>query len=393
MVEEVVIMSAVRTPIGKFGRSFQNISAVQLGTLAAKAAIQRSGLTPDQLQQTIFGTVVQAGLGQNVARQVELNAGIPVTSTAMTINQVCGSSLKAIRLGQTAILMGDADAVLVGGTESMSQAPYLSSQTRWGHKFGDVTLTDGLSRDGLTDAFSQTPMGITAENVAAKYHVTRAEQDAFSLRSQQNAAAAQAENRFADEIVPVPVGDTLVTRDEAVRSTTSLAKLAALPPAFKPDGTVTAGNAAGLNDGAAAMVLMRKSAAEAAHLPYLATLTGFQEVGIDPAIMGYAPKMAIEQVLAKQDLAVSAIDRFELNEAFAAQSVAVTRDLALPTNKLNVNGGGIALGHPLGASGTRIVVTLLHELIHADLHRGLAAMCIGGGMGMALTLERPDHLV
>ena len=230
MVEEVVIMSAVRTPIGKFGRSFQNISAVQLGTLAAKAAIQRSGLTPDQLQQTIFGTVVQAGLGQNVARQVELNAGIPVTSTAMTINQVCGSSLKAIRLGQTAILMGDADAVLVGGTESMSQAPYLSSQTRWGHKFGDVTLTDGLSRDGLTDAFSQTPMGITAENVAAKYHVTRAEQDAFSLRSQQNAAAAQAENRFADEIVPVPVGDTLVTRDEAVRSTTSLAKLAALPP-------------------------------------------------------------------------------------------------------------------------------------------------------------------
>ncbi|HJE44479.1 acetyl-CoA C-acetyltransferase [Levilactobacillus namurensis] len=387
MVDEVVILSAVRTPIGKLGRALQSISAVQLGTLAAKAAIQRSGLTADQIQQTIFGTVVQAGLGQNVARQIELNAGLPVSSTAMTVNQVCGSSLKAIRLGQSAILMGDADAVLVGGAESMSQAPYLSPHTRFGHKFGDIQLVDGLSRDGLTDAFHGYPMGITAENVAATYHVTREEQDAFALASQQKAAVAQAEHRFADEIIPVPVGDTLVSRDEGVRPTTSLAKLAALPSAFKPDGTVTAGNSAGLNDGAAAMVLMRKSAAEAAHLPYLATLTGFQEVGIDPALMGYAPKEAIAQVLQKQQLAVSDIDRFELNEAFAAQSVAVTRDLQLPADKVNVNGGAIALGHPLGASGTRIVVTLLHELRRTGQHRGLAAMCIGGGMGMALTLE------
>ena len=267
MVDEVVILSAVRTPIGKLGRALQSVSAVQLGTLAAKAAIQRSGLAADQIQQTIFGTVVQAGLGQNVARQVELNAGLPVSSTAMTVNQVCGSSLKAIRLGQSAILMGDADAVLVGGAESMSQAPYLSPHTRFGHKFGDIQLVDGLSRDGLTDAFHGYPMGITAENVAATYHVTREEQDAFALVSQQKAAVAQAEHRFADEIIPVPVGDTLVSRDEGVRPTTSLAKLAALPSAFKPDGTVTAGNSAGLNDGAAAMVLMRKSAAEAAHLP------------------------------------------------------------------------------------------------------------------------------
>lgn len=390
MVDEVVILSAVRTPIGKFGRNFQNVSAVTLGTLAAQAAVKRSGLVPDQIQQAIFGTVLQAGLGQNVARQVALNAGMPVSSTAMTVNQVCGSSLKAIRLGQAAILMGDADAVLVGGTESMSQAPYLSRNTRWGHKFGDVQLTDSLSYDGLTDVFNQVPMGITAENVAARYRVTREEQDAFALRSQQKAAAAQAANRFDDEIVPVDLGDTLITRDEAVRPTTSLAKLAALPPAFKEAGTVTAGNAAGLNDGAAAMILMRKSAADAAHLSYLATLTGFKEVGIDPAIMGYAPKQAIEDVLAQQQLQVADIDRFELNEAFAAQSVAVARDLRLPTDKLNVNGGSIALGHPLGASGTRIVVTLLHEMIHANVHRGLASMCIGGGMGMALTIERPE---
>lgn len=389
MVDEVVIMSAVRTPIGKFGRSFQAVSAVTLGTIAAQAAIQRSGLTPEQIQQTIFGTVVQAGLGQNVARQVELHAGIPATSTAMTVNQVCGSSLKAIRLGQAAILMGDADAVLVGGTESMSQAPYLSAQTRWGHKLGDVSLTDSLSHDGLTDAFHHYPMGITAENVAARYHVSRADQDAFALASQHKAAQAQAANRFADEIVPVTVGDTVVAHDESVRSTTSLAKLAALPLAFQENGTVTAGNAAPLNDGAAAMVLMRKSAAEAAHLPYLATLTGFREVGIDPALMGYAPKLAIEQLLDQQHLTVTDLDRIELNEAFAAQSVAVARDLALPADRLNVNGGAIALGHPLGASGTRIVVTLLYELLHADKQRGLAAMCIGGGMGMALTLERP----
>ncbi|MFD1549825.1 thiolase family protein [Levilactobacillus fuyuanensis] len=388
MAEEVVIVSAARTPIGKFGRGMRSVSAVTLGTIAAQAAVTRSGLDPAMIQQTIFGTVLQAGLGQNVARQIELNVGLPVTSTAMTINQVCGSSLKAIRLGQTAILMGDADAVLVGGTESMSQAPYLNNQSRWGHKFGDVSLTDSLTRDGLTDAFTHVPMGITAENVAERFNISREAQDAFALNSQQKAVAAQQHFQFNDEIVPVPVGDDLVTQDEAVRANTSLEKLAALRPAFRADGTVTAGNAAGLNDGAAALVLMRKSAAQAANIPYLATLTGYHENGIDPDIMGYAPVYAIQDVLDQHHLRVNDIDRYEINEAFASQSVAIARDLKLPSEKLNVNGGSIALGHPLGASGTRIVVTLLHELLHSDLHRGLAAMCIGGGMGIALLLER-----
>lgn len=388
MAEEVVIVSAVRTPIGKFGRGLRSVSAVTLGSIAAQAAVTRSGLDPAMIQQTIFGTVLQAGAGQNIARQIELNVGLPETSTAMTINQVCGSSLKAIRLGQSAILMGDADAVLVGGTESMSQAPYLNHQSRWGHKFGDVTLTDSLTRDGLTDAFTNVPMGITAENVAERFNVSREDQDAFALASQQKAVQAQANEQFNDEIVPVPVGNDLVTQDEAVRANTSLAKLATLPPAFREDGTVTAGNSAGLNDGAAAMVLMRKSAAQAAHIPYLATLTGYHENGIDPDIMGYAPVYAIQDVLDQHHLRVNDIDRYEVNEAFAAQSVAVARDLKLPSERLNVNGGSIALGHPLGASGTRIVVTLLHELIHSDSHRGLAAMCVGGGMGIALLIER-----
>lgn len=387
-MEEVVIVSAVRTPIGKFGRSLQAVTATELGTIAAKAAIHRSGLDPKMIQQTIFGTVLQAGLGQNVARQIELNAGLPTSSTAMTVNQVCGSSLKAIRLGQSAILMGDADVVLVGGTESMSQAPYLNAQTRSGHKFGDVTLTDSLAQDGLTDAFSGEPMGITAENVAQKFHISREEQDAFALKSQEKAVRAQAEHRFDAEITPVTVAGQTITQDEAVRANTSAAKLAALRPSFKTDGTVTAGNAAGLNDGAAAMILMRKSTALANNVPYLATLKGYQEVGIDPDIMGYAPVEAIQKVLAGQHLTVDDVDRYELNEAFAAQSVAVVRDLQLPADKLNVNGGSIALGHPLGASGTRIVVSLLHELQHSKQSRGVAAMCIGGGMGIALLLER-----
>ncbi|CAJ1230038.1 acetyl-CoA acetyltransferase [Levilactobacillus zymae] len=389
MADDVVIMSAVRTPIGKFGRNFKTVSAVQLGTIAARAAILRSGVDPTDIQQAIFGTVLQAGLGQNLARQVSLNAGLDVRSTAMTVNQVCGSSLKAIRLGQAAILMGDADVVLVGGAENMSQAPYLDRETRWGHKMGDYEMTDSLLSDGLMDAFNQVPMGITAENVATEFQVSRAEQDALALRSQENAVRAQAEHRFDAEIVPVTVGDHVVAVDEAVRTDTSLAKLAALKPAFKADGTVTAGNAAGLNDGAAAMVLMRKSAAEAAGLPYLAVIKNYQESGIDPALMGYAPTMAIRRVLDRQHWTVADLDRIELNEAFAAQSVAVSRDLQLPVDKLNVNGGSIALGHPLGASGTRIVVTLLHELIRTDGHRGLASMCIGGGMGMALLIERP----
>lgn len=389
MVDEVVILSAVRTPIGKFGRQFKDVSAVTLGTIAAQAAIKRSGLKASQIQQTIFGTVLQAGQGQNVARQIGLNAGLTTNSTAMTVNQVCGSSLKAVRLGQAAIVMGDADAVLVGGSESMSRAPYLDEQARFGSKYGDQSLIDSLANDGLNDAFDHLPMGMTAENVARRYHVTRAAQDAFALASQQKAAAAQAAGRFAAEIVPVTVNGTVIDQDEAIRATTSLDQLAALKPAFKTNGTVTAGNAAGLNDGAAAMVLMRKSLADAAHLPYLAVIKDYQESGIDPAIMGYAPALAVAKLLTRQNLTAQALERIELNEAFAAQAVAVARDLHLPPHRLNVNGGSIALGHPLGASGTRIIVTLIHDLIQANLHRGLAAMCIGGGQGMALFIERP----
>ncbi|HBF73848.1 MAG TPA: acetyl-CoA C-acyltransferase [Lactobacillus sp.] len=390
-MKEVVILSAVRTPIGKMGRQLAKYSSVQLGTLAAKAAIQQAKIQPEIIDQTIIGNVLQAGSGQNVARQISLNSGLPVTSTAMTINQVCGSGIKAIRLAQSAIVMGDADVVLAGGTESMSNVPYLLPDMRQGTKYGEKKVLDGIEHDALRDAFTQDLMGITAENVATKYHVSRAEQDAFSLRSHQRAQAATQAGYFKDEMIPITIAGkttTEMTQDEAIRPDTSLEALSHLKPAFKSNGTVTAGNSAGLNDGASMLVLMSKEAADAAGLDYLAVLDGYQEVGIDPRIMGYAPYYAISQLLAKQNKTITDFDRYELNEAFAAQSVAVSRDLKIPAERLNVNGGAIALGHPVGASGARILTTLVHDLQREQLESGMAAICIGGGMGIALSVHR-----
>ncbi|MCH5462843.1 acetyl-CoA C-acetyltransferase [Lactobacillus sp. LC28-10] len=390
-MKEVVILSAVRTPIGKMGRQLANYSAVELGTLTAKAAIQQAGIQPETINQTIIGNVLQAGSGQNVARQISLNSDVPFTSTAMTINQVCGSGIKAVRLAQSAIMLGDADVVLVGGTESMSNVPYLLPDMRQGTKYGERKVLDGIEHDALRDAFTQELMGMTAENVAAKYHVSRTDQDIFSLRSHQRAVAATNAGYFEDEIVPVTVtgrSATQMTQDAAIRPDTSIEALSHLKPAFKTGGTVTAGNSAGLNDGASMLVLMDKNAADAAGLNYLAVLDGYQEVGIDPGIMGYAPYYAISQLLKKQGKIITDFDRYELNEAFAAQSVAVSRDLKIPDDRLNVNGGAIALGHPVGASGARILTTLVHDLQREQLDSGVAAICIGGGMGIALSVHR-----
>ncbi|MFD1399365.1 acetyl-CoA C-acetyltransferase [Lacticaseibacillus suilingensis] len=390
---EVVILSAARTPIGKFGGALAGVSAVELGAIAAKAAIQRAGIAPERLDQAIFGNVLQANSGQNVARQIALKAGLTTDSTAMTINEVCGSGLKAVRLGQSAILLGDADAVLVGGTENMSQAPFYAPQQRFGHKFGDVTFVDGLARDGLSDAFTGLPMGVTAENVAEQFSVTREQQDRFALASHQKAVAAQQAGAFDAEITPVTVttrkGDLVVAADEGPRPDTDLTKLGKLRPAFKPEGTVTAGNASGINDGAAALILMRKDLADAQGLPYLAVIDGYNEGGIDPNFMGYAPKRVIEKLLKRTATAMSGIDLIEINEAFAAQSIAVAKELELDQSKLNVNGGAIALGHPLGASGARVLTTLLYALRARDAQTGIAALCVGGGIGVAMQVSRP----
>lgn len=390
---EVVILSAARTPIGKFGGALAGVSAVELGAIAAKAAIQRAGIAPEQLDQAIFGNVLQANSGQNVARQIALKAGLTTDSTAMTINEVCGSGLKAVRLGQSAILLGDAEAVLVGGTENMSQAPFYAPQQRFGHKFGDVTFVDGLARDGLSDAFTGLPMGVTAENVAEQFSVTREQQDRFALASHQKAVAAQQAGAFDAEIAPVTVttrkGDIVVAADEGPRPDTDLTKLGKLKPAFKPEGTVTAGNASGINDGAAALILMRKDLADAQGLPYLAVIDGYNEGGIDPNFMGYAPKRVIEKLLKRTATAMSGIDLIEINEAFAAQSIAVAKELELDQSKLNVNGGAIALGHPLGASGARVLTTLLYALRAREAQTGIAALCVGGGIGVAMQVSRP----
>lgn len=390
-MKEVVIMSAKRTPIGKFGGQLASLTAVDLGTIAAKAAIQAAGIEADQIDQAIFGNVLQAGSGQNVARQIALNSGLAQTSVAMTVNEVCGSGLKAILLAQSAIVMGDADVVLVGGTESMSQAPYLNNGMRFGSKFGDQTVVDSISSEGLNDAFTNKPMGITAENVAAKYGITRLMQDTFALESHQKAAQATQAGWFDAEIVPVTVKQRRATfevsQDEGIRPDTTLEAMGKLRPAFQADGTVTAANASGINDGASAMIVMSKEKAEALGLVYQATLVGYQEVGMDPNYMGYTPVPAIQQLLAKQDQTVADIDLFEINEAFAASSVAVQNGLALDTAKVNVAGGAIALGHPIGASGTRIMTTLLHQLKRTNQTTGVASLCIGGGLGIAYEIQ------
>lgn len=390
-MQEVVIISAKRTPIGKLGGQLASLSAVELGTVAAKAAIEAAGIDPTQIDQAIFGNVLQAGSGQNVARQIALKSGMTQSSTAMTVNEVCGSGLKAIRLAQSAIVMGDADIVLVGGTESMSQAPYLNKQMRFGSKFGDQTMIDSISSEGLNDAFTHQPMGITGENVAAKYGVTREMQDAFALASHQKAAQATQAGWFNEEIVPVTVQQRKATlevqQDEGIRPTTTIEAMAKLRPAFQQDGTVTPANASGINDGASAMIVMSKEKAAALGLVYQATLVGYQEVGADPDYMGYTPVDAIQKLLAQQNQTLADIDLLEINEAFAASSVAVQNGLQVDPAKVNVAGGAIALGHPIGASGTRIMTTLMHQLKRTHQTTGIASLCIGGGLGIASEIQ------
>ncbi|WP_018143313.1 acetyl-CoA C-acetyltransferase [Alloscardovia criceti] len=388
---DVVIVSAVRTPIGKFRGALASLTSVDLGTIAAKAAIERSGLSASDIDQAIFGNVLQANSGQNVARQIALNAGMTTDSTAMTINEVCGSGLKAVRVGQAALVMGDADIVLVGGTESMSNAPHYLPKLRDGYRYGNTEMVDAIFRDGLSDAFTGEAMGVTAENVAEKFHISRQQQDEFAFNSHQKAVEAQNAGAFDAEIVPVTIhtrrGDVVVSQDESPRPDTSLEKLASLKSVFVDEGTVTAGNASGINDGACALILMRKDAALERGIPYLAEIRAYREGGIDPDFMGYAPKHVIEKLMKASGSTLEDMDLVEVNEAFAAQSLAVAEQLKLDEAKLNVNGGAIALGHPLGCSGARILTTLIHALRARGKHNGVAALCVGGGIGVAMQVE------
>ncbi|NLV77036.1 MAG: acetyl-CoA C-acetyltransferase [Tissierellia bacterium] len=392
-MREVVIVSAVRTPIGTFGGSFKDVSAVSLGTIAAKEAMKRANIKPDMVDEVIFGNVLQAGLGQNVARQISIYSGIPVEVPSYTVNKVCGSGLKSVTLAAQSIMVGEGDIILAGGTENMSQAPYLLKKARWGQRMGDGVLEDYMIKDGLWDIFNDYHMGITAENLAEKYNLTREEQDKFALRSQQRAEEAIKSGRFKDEIVPVEVpqrkGDPLVVdTDEHPRFGSTIEGLAKLRPAFKKDGTVTAGNASGINDGAAALVLMAKEKAEELGLKPLATIKAYASAGVDPSIMGTGPIPATKKALEKARLTVEDLDLIEGNEAFAAQSLAVSKELKFDDEKLNVNGVAIALGHPIGASGARILVTLLYEMDKRDAKTGLATLCIGGGQGISIIVKR-----
>ena len=390
---EVVIVAAVRTPIGSFGGSLKDISAVDLGSLVIKNAIERAGLEPEQVDEVIMGNVLGAGLGQNVARQMSVHAGVPVTVPAFTINKVCGSGLKAVQLAVQAVLCGDAEVVVAGGAENMSQAPYILPNQRWGSRMGNATVVDTMLRDGLTDGFEDYHMGITAENVAEQYGITREDQDSFALQSQKRAVAAVEAGRFKEEIVPVEIpqrrGEPLVfDADEFPRKDVSLEGLSKLRLAFQKDGSVTAGNSSGINDGAAVVVVMSAEKAKELGVPVLATIKSYASAGLDPKVMGCGPIYASRKALEKAGLTVADLDLVESNEAFAAQACAVAKELNLDLEKVNVNGGAISLGHPIGASGCRILVTLLHEMQKRDAKRGLATLCIGGGMGTALIVER-----
>lgn len=389
---DIVIISATRTAIGKFGGQFSSISAVELGTAVAKSAIQKGNIDPTLIDTVIFGQVLQAGIGQNPARQVALNSGLPHTSTALTVNEVCGSGLKSILLAAQAIRLGDAKIVLAGGMENMSLAPHLL-QNRFATKNGNCTMIDALFHDGLTDAFSNEAMGITAENLVEKYGFTRQQLDEFAAYSQQKAYQAQQAGAFEKEITPIEITNkktqqvVSIDKDEFIRPETTVESLGSLRPAFKKDGSVTAGNSSGINDGAAALILTTREVANTLNLPILATLTGYAEVGVDPSIMGIGPVPAIEKLIQRTHIPLDRVDLFELNEAFAAQSLAVIKDLKINPEKVNVHGGAIALGHPIGASGARIVVTLIHALQQRQLQTGIASLCVGGGMGVALSLK------
>ncbi len=393
MTKKVVIASAARTPVGAYGGAFKTVSARELGAVAAKEAIKRAGIKPEDVDESILGCVLQAGNGQNIARQIALDAGIPKEKPAMTLNIVCGSGLRSVSLAAQMIMAGDDDIVLAGGTESMSQAPYLLPDERWGARMGDKKVVDEMIKDGLWDAFNDYHMGVTAENIAEKFGLTREEQDALAADSQQKAAKARAEGRFKDEIVPVEVKGrkgkvTVVDEDEYIKEGVTTESISKLRPAFIKDGTVTAANASGINDGAACLVVMSEEKAKELGVKPLATIVSYATEGVDPKIMGTGPIPTVRKALEKADLKLEDIDLIEANEAFAAQALSVIKELGLNTDIVNVNGGAIAIGHPVGASGARILTTLLYEMQKRDSKKGIATLCIGGGMGTAVVVER-----
>lgn len=392
-MREVVIVSAARTPIGSFGGSLKGVPTRKLGAIAIKGAIERAGIKPEMVDEVIMGAVLQGALGQNVARQMTLDAGIPVEVPAMTINKVCGSGLRAVELAAQIIKAGDADIIVAGGAENMSATAYAMPAGRWGARMNNVPMVDMMVNDGLWDAFNGYHMGITAENVAEQWGITREELDEFSVISQNRAEAAIKEGKFKDEIVPVEIpqrkGDPIIfDTDEFPKFGTTMEKVAKLKPAFKKDGIVTAANASGINDAGAAVIVMSKEKADELGIKPLCTIKAYASAGVDPSIMGVGPVPASKKALEKAGLTIEDMDLVEANEAFAAQSLAVRKDLNLDPEKTNVNGGAIAIGHPIGASGCRILITLIYEMMKRDSKYGLATLCIGGGMGTALIVER-----
>ncbi len=390
-MSDIVIVSAARTPVGSFNGVFGAVPAHLLGIAALKAAMQRAGIAPEDVDEVILGQILTAAQGQNPARQAARGAGIPDSKTAFGINQVCGSGLRAVALAAQQIRTGESEIVVAGGQESMSQANH-AAYLRAGTKMGDISFIDTMIKDGLWDAFNGYHMGITAENVAKEYQITRVQQDEFAAASQRKASAAQKSGRFKEEIVPVTItsrkAESVVSDDEYIRHDTSIETMAKLKPAFQKDGTVTAGNASGINDGAAALVVMSAEQAEKRGLTPLARIISFATAGVDPALMGTGPIPATKKALARADWQVGDLDLIEANEAFAAQACSVTKALNLDPEKVNVNGGAIAIGHPIGASGARVLTTLLYEMKHRDVKKGLATLCIGGGMGVAMCVER-----
>ena len=392
MAKKIVLAGACRTAIGTMGGSLSTTPAAELGAIVIKEALKRAGVAPDAVDQVYMGCVIQAGLGQNVARQASIKAGLPIEVPAVTMNVVCGSGLNCVNQAAQMILAGEADVVVAGGMENMSMAPYAIPQGRYGYRMGNATMVDTMVNDALTDAFNQYHMGITAENICEKWGLTREELDEFAAWSQQKTVAAQEAGKFDDEIVPVEVKkkkETIIfNKDEGPRPGTTKESIAKLRPAFKKDGIVTAANSSGINDGAAAVIVMSEEKAKELGVTPMATWVAGALAGVDPAIMGIGPVAATKKVMAKTGMTIDDFDLIEANEAFAAQSVAVGRDLGINMDKLNVNGGAIALGHPVGASGCRILVTLLHEMVKRDAKKGLATLCIGGGMGCATIVER-----
>jgi acetyl-CoA C-acetyltransferase len=391
-MEEVVIVAAGRTAVGKFGGALAKVSAADLGAHVIKQLLAKSGIAPDAVSEVLMGQVLTAAVGQNPARQASIKAGVPDTVPAMTINMVCGSGLRATHLAAQAIKCGDAKIVIAGGQESMSMAPHAMPGSRDGFRMGDAKLVDTMIVDGLWDAFNQYHMGVTAENVARKFDISRKEQDEFALQSQLKAEAAQKAGKFKDEIIPFEIvtkkGTTVFDSDEYPKHGSTLEALSSLRPAFNKEGSVTAGNASGINDGAAAVIMMSAGQAKEMGLTPLARIKAYASAGVDPSIMGMGPVSATRLCLQRAGWGINDIDLMEINEAFAAQAIAVNKEMGWDTSKINVNGGAIALGHPIGASGARILVTLLHEMIRRDAKRGLASLCIGGGMGVALAVER-----